>query len=138
MPKASSLTPAAVSTSAFTSGQFAGTLFTLPADTVVYPGHDYKGRTESTVGEEKRWNPRLAVGRTVEEFADIMAKLHLAYPKKIDVALPLNLRCGVPRDLPVGADAPEAQRWAHVEVSASGVPISTTRSVPPPASCTAS
>ena len=97
-------------------------IFTLPDATRVYPGHDYKGRTVSTVGEEKRWNPRLGAGRTVVEFAAIMARLQLAPPKKLDVALPLNLRCGVPRDLPLGADAPEAQRWAHVELSPSGVP----------------
>ena len=97
-------------------------VFTLPDATRVYPGHDYKGRTMSTVGEEKRWNPRLGAARTVEEFTALMAKLDLAYPKKIDVALPLNLRCGVPRGLPVGGDAPETQRWAHVEVSPSGVP----------------
>lgn len=97
-------------------------VFSLSDDALVYPGHDYKGRTVSTVGEEKRWNPRLGGGRTVEEFSEIMAKLQLAYPKKIDVALPLNLRCGVPRGLPVSGDAPEAQRWAPVETSASGVP----------------
>lgn len=97
-------------------------VYSLPDETLVYPGHDYKGRTVSSVGEEKRWNPRLAVTRTVEEFADIMAKLQLAYPKKIDVALPANLRCGVPAGLPASAEAPVARRWAPIEVSAGGVP----------------
>ncbi len=97
-------------------------VFTLPDATLVYPGHDYKGRTVSTVGEEKRWNPRLAVGRTLEEFADIMAKLQLAYPKKIDVALPANLLCGVPRGVHVSAEVPAEARWAPVEVSAGGIP----------------
>ena len=68
-------------------------LFTLPDDTVVYPAHDYRGFTSSTIGEEKQHNPRLSKSKA--EFADIMAKLNLPYPKKIDVALPANLVCGV-------------------------------------------
>jgi len=70
-------------------------LFTLPDDTLVYPAHDYKGRTVSTIGEEKALNPRLGSGKTRDEFVDIMSKLDLAYPKRIDEALPLNLKCGV-------------------------------------------
>jgi len=70
-------------------------LFTLPDDTLVYPAHDYKGRTVSTIGEEKALNPRLGSGKTQDEFVDIMSKLDLAYPKRIDEALPLNLKCGV-------------------------------------------
>ena len=70
-------------------------LFTLPDDTLVYPAHDYKGRTVSTIGEEKALNPRLGSGKTQDEFVDIMNKLDLAYPKRIDEALPLNLKCGV-------------------------------------------
>lgn len=97
-------------------------LFSLPDATRVYPGHDYKGRTMSTVGEEKRWNPRLAVTRTEDEFVETMAKLQLAYPKKIDVALPANLHCGVPQGLPVGAEPLPAATWATVEVSPAGVP----------------
>ncbi len=97
-------------------------IFSLPDATLVYPGHDYKGRTVSTVGEEKRWNPRLAATRTEDEFVATMAGLQLAYPKKIDVALPANLQCGVPRGLPVGGEAPGEQRWAPVEVSAAFVP----------------
>ena len=71
-------------------------LFTLPESTVVYPAHDYKGRKSSTVGDEKKSNPRLGNGKTLEEFVDIMKNLNLAYPKKIDVAVPANMRCGVP------------------------------------------
>ena len=70
-------------------------LFTLPEDTLVYPAHDYKGRTMSTIGEEKALNPRLGSGKTQSEFVDIMNNLDLAYPKRIDEALPLNLKCGV-------------------------------------------
>lgn len=68
-------------------------LFTLPDATRVWPGHDYKGRTVSTIGEEKRHNPRLS-GKTEAEFVEIMNGLNLAYPKKIDLAVPANRRCG--------------------------------------------
>lgn len=68
-------------------------LFSLADDTVVYPAHDYKGATASTVGEERRLNPRLTKPRP--EFVALMAGLGLPYPKKIDVAHPANLRCGV-------------------------------------------
>lgn len=71
-------------------------LFTLPPDTLVFPAHDYKGRTVSTIREEMATNPRLGGGRSVEEFEAIMAGLNLAYPKQIDRALPANLRCGAP------------------------------------------
>ena len=71
-------------------------LFTLPVETTVYPAHDYKGRFSSTIGSEKETNPRLGSGKTVEEFSDIMKNLNLSYPKKLDVAVPANMRCGVP------------------------------------------
>ncbi|MGD2064548.1 MAG: MBL fold metallo-hydrolase [Nitrospirota bacterium] len=69
-------------------------LFTLPDETLVYPGHDYNGRQVSTIGQEKARNPRLGRGKSEEEFVAIMADLNLAYPQKIDVAVPGNLRCG--------------------------------------------
>jgi sulfur dioxygenase len=69
-------------------------IFSLPDTALLYPGHDYKGRTVTSVGEEKRLNPRLGGGKSEAEFADIMANLQLAYPRKIDVALPVNLACG--------------------------------------------
>jgi sulfur dioxygenase len=67
-------------------------LFTLPDDCAVFPAHDYKGRTQSSIGEEKQFNLRLT--KSKEEFMDIMANLKLPYPKQIDAALPFNLRCG--------------------------------------------
>lgn len=67
-------------------------LFTLPPDTLVYPAHDYKGRTVSTIKEEMATNPRLS--RTRDEFVAIMANLGLAPPKQIDRALPANQACG--------------------------------------------
>lgn len=68
-------------------------LLKLPDDTLVYPGHDYKGWTVSSIGEERRWNPRLQV-RSAEEYAALMANLKLPTPKLMDVAVPANLACG--------------------------------------------
>lgn len=70
-------------------------LFTLPDDTLLYPGHDYRGRTVTTVAEEKSFNPRLGLARDVDDFVGIMAGLDLAYPKRIDVAVPANLVSGL-------------------------------------------
>jgi sulfur dioxygenase len=98
-------------------------IFSLPDATLLYPGHDYKGRTVTTVAEEKRLNPRLGGGKTRPEFVAIMSKLALAYPKKIDVALPANLACGgIPRGTPQSADPPAAPAWAPIRTSAGGVP----------------
>ncbi len=69
-------------------------LFALPDDTLVYPGHDYRGRLVSTIGEERRFNPRLA-GKSREEFVAIMDQLGLPPPKYIDIAVPANRGCGV-------------------------------------------
>ncbi len=71
-------------------------IFSLPEATRIYPGHDYKGRTCTTVAEEKRFNPRLGGGKTVEEFVAIMGALNLAQPTKIDIAVPANRNCGLP------------------------------------------
>jgi glyoxylase-like metal-dependent hydrolase (beta-lactamase superfamily II) len=69
-------------------------IFALPDDTLLYPGHDYKGRTVTTVREEKVFNPRLGGGRSEDEFVAIMDALKLAPPKRIDVAVPANLTMG--------------------------------------------
>ena len=70
-------------------------LFSLPDETLVYPGHDYKGARVSCIGQEKDSNPRLA-GRSRQEFIELMSRLDLAPPKLIGEALPANLRCGKP------------------------------------------
>ena len=70
-------------------------LFTLPDDTVLYPGHDYRGQSVSSIGLEKQHNPRIGGGRTLEEFKKVMSELRLAYPKKIHEALPANMKCGI-------------------------------------------
>jgi glyoxylase-like metal-dependent hydrolase (beta-lactamase superfamily II) len=70
-----------------------GKLFALPDDTLVYPGHDYKGRRVSTIGEEKATNPRLA-GKSRDEFIAIMNSLGLPEPRRIGEAVPANLAGG--------------------------------------------
>jgi len=76
-------------------------LFSLPDDTLVYPGHDYQNRFVSSIAQEKKRNPRLGQGRTKEEFREIMANLNLPYPKFIDYAVPGNQLCGIcPDHLP--------------------------------------
>ena len=69
------------------------TLFALPDATVVYPGHDYKGHTTSTIGEEKRWNARIA-GKTRTEFIALMNGLALPPPSRLAEAVPANRACG--------------------------------------------
>ncbi|MBW4444622.1 MAG: FAD-dependent oxidoreductase [Plectolyngbya sp. WJT66-NPBG17] len=69
-------------------------LFSFPDETLVYPGHDYQGRTVSTIGEEKRWNLRFAQ-RERSEFVELMTALKLPYPKKMRQAVPANEACGM-------------------------------------------
>src|SRR6202035_5158664 len=69
-------------------------LLKLPDETLVFPAHDYKGETVSTIGEEKFFNPRLRV-KSVDEYADLMNNLKLPNPKMMDVAVPANMRVGL-------------------------------------------
>jgi glyoxylase-like metal-dependent hydrolase (beta-lactamase superfamily II)/rhodanese-related sulfurtransferase len=71
-----------------------GRLLKLPDETLVYPAHDYKGDTVSTIGEEKAFNPRLQV-KSVDEYVELMSKLNLPNPKMMDVAVPANMRQGL-------------------------------------------
>tara|TARA_R110001583_G_scaffold195551_1_gene376018 strand:- start:31929 stop:33026 length:1098 start_codon:yes stop_codon:yes gene_type:complete len=68
-------------------------IFSLQDDTLIYPGHDYKGQRVSSVGQEKTLNPRLT-GKTQEEFVTIMNNLNLPKPRLIDIAVPANRYCG--------------------------------------------
>ena len=70
-------------------------LFVLSDDTIVYPAHDYNGRTSSTIGEEKTWNPRLSGNRSRQEFVDLMNNLNLDMPKRINEAVPANMSVGI-------------------------------------------
>ena len=74
-----------------------GRLLKLPDETLVFPGHDYKGDTVSTIGEERAFNPRLQV-KSVEEYVALMNSLHLPNPKMMDVAIPANMRMGLPQE----------------------------------------
>jgi rhodanese-related sulfurtransferase len=69
-------------------------LLKLPDETLVFPAHDYKGDTVSTIGEERAFNPRLQV-KSVDEYVDIMNNLHLSNPKMMDVAIPANMHVGL-------------------------------------------
>jgi sulfur dioxygenase len=69
-------------------------LFVLPDATYVYPAHDYRGQTCSTIAEEKRFNPRLGGTMTLEAFVEVMHGLHLPPPAKINEAVPANRACG--------------------------------------------
>jgi glyoxylase-like metal-dependent hydrolase (beta-lactamase superfamily II)/rhodanese-related sulfurtransferase len=74
-----------------------GKLLKLPEETLVYPAHDYKGDTVSTIGEEKRHNPRLQV-TSADEYVELMSRLKLPNPKLMDVAVPANMRVGLAQD----------------------------------------
>jgi glyoxylase-like metal-dependent hydrolase (beta-lactamase superfamily II) len=85
-------------------------LFPLPDSTIVWPGHDYQGRTQSTIGAEKQGNVRVA-GKTLEEFVATMNALNLPRPKRMDEAVPANLTSGVRHD----AGAPGANTVVGAE-----------------------
>jgi rhodanese-related sulfurtransferase len=69
-------------------------LLKLPDETMVFPAHDYKGDTVSTIGEEKRYNPRLQV-KSIDEYVELMGNLNLPNPKLMDVVLPANMHVGL-------------------------------------------
>jgi len=71
-------------------------IFSLPDECLIYPGHDYRGLTASSVGEEKLYNPRLAESILENDFVGYMNHLGLPHPKQMDVAVPANLKCGKP------------------------------------------
>lgn len=73
-------------------------LFKLPDETIIYPAHDYRGLTSSTIQIEKKFNARLKETINLNEFKKIMSELKLANPKKIHEAVPANLACGIPKD----------------------------------------
>jgi len=82
-------------------------LYSLPDDTIVYPGHDYNGRYSTTIGDEKKLNPRLKAAISHDEFVNIMGQLKLSYPKKIDVSLPANRCCG---------EVPQKENYLDIDV----------------------
>ena len=95
-----------------------GQLFTLPAACLIYPGHDYRGVTVSSVAEERRYNPRLGGDASLGDFSGYMQHLGLPHPKLINQAVPANLRCGQPAD---GAPPPAEPTWATLNFSFAGL-----------------
>lgn len=91
-------------------------LFTLPDDCVVYPAHDYEGRSASTIGEERRYNPRIGGAVREEDFVGYMDNLGLPNPKQLASALPANMRAGEPENV-----APERD-WGPVVTTYAGIP----------------
>jgi sulfur dioxygenase len=93
-------------------------LFTLPADCLVHPGHDYNGMGVSSIGEERRFNPRLGGDVAEADFAGFMQHLGLPHPKQMERAVPANLRCGQPEgDIELPADP----AWAPLHFSIAGL-----------------
>ena len=91
-------------------------LFTLPDACVLYPGHDYDGRTSSTIGEERVHNPRIGGGAREEDFVGYMTNLGLPRPKHLAIALPANLRAGEPEEPPEPATT-----WAPLVTTYAGI-----------------
>jgi glyoxylase-like metal-dependent hydrolase (beta-lactamase superfamily II) len=93
-------------------------LFTLPDSCLVYPAHDYDGRTASTIGEERRHNPRIGGDAREEDFVGYMQNLGLPHPKQLAVALPANLRSGKPER----EDHAHGTAWGPVITTYAGLP----------------
>ena len=93
-------------------------IFTLPDDCLIYPGHDYMGRTVSTVSEEKRFNPRIGGDAREEDFVGYMENLGLPHPKLLDIAVPANMNGGRPAD----DKMPEEITWGPVTLTFAGIP----------------
>jgi sulfur dioxygenase len=93
-------------------------VFTLPDSSLLYPGHDYRGLTVTSVAEEKRFNPRLGEGVSERDFTGYMENLNLPHPKQIDIAVPANLKCGKP-DSPLPANGSD---WAPLNITFAGIP----------------
>jgi rhodanese-related sulfurtransferase len=92
-------------------------LLTLPDECIVCPAHDYEGRTSSTIGEERRHNPRIGGGAREEDFVGYMKNLGLPHPRQIAVALPANLRAGEPED----GRLPTPPAWGPVVTTYAGL-----------------
>jgi rhodanese-related sulfurtransferase len=90
----------------------------LPEDCLVYPGHDYRGLTVTSVREEKQFNPRLGGQLSEDDFVGFMRNLGLPHPKQIDVAVPANLKCGRPEGQALPSAEPE---WAPLTYTFAGI-----------------
>ncbi len=93
-------------------------LFSLPDECAVYPAHDYNGRTQSSVNEEKIHNPRVGGGASEKDFVEYMQAMQLPHPKKIAEAIPNNMRSGMPEN----GQLPDEPDWADLRITFAGVP----------------
>lgn len=93
-------------------------IFTLPDECLLYPAHDYRGLTVTSVAEEKQFNPRLGGNLNAHDFAGYMDNLGLAHPKKLDIAVPANLECGKPENDAAEGSEPD---WAPLNYTFAGV-----------------
>ncbi|HEY5635576.1 MAG TPA: MBL fold metallo-hydrolase, partial [Burkholderiales bacterium] len=93
-------------------------LFALPEACLVLPAHDYRGIATSSIGEERRHNPRLATSVGEGDFVGYMTNLGLPHPKQMDVAVPANLRCGQPEGEAALPDEPD---WAPLAYTFAGI-----------------
>jgi sulfur dioxygenase len=96
-------------------------IFTLPDECLLYPAHDYRGLTVTSVAEERRFNPRIGGEIGIGDFTGYMKNLRLAHPKMIDVAVPGNLRCGRPEGDAAAGGPPADPSWAALRYSFAGV-----------------
>jgi sulfur dioxygenase len=92
-------------------------IFALPEDCLLWPGHDYRGHTVTSVGEERAYNPRLGGEISENDFAGYMKNLGLPHPRQIDVAVPANLVCGRPSDETLAIEGPG---WAPLTFTFAG------------------
>jgi sulfur dioxygenase len=93
-------------------------IFSLPDSCLLYPAHDYRGLTVTSVAEERRFNPRLGGEISEGDFTGYMKNLRLAHPRKMDVAVPANLKCGRPDTNP---DISEDPNWAPLKYTFAGI-----------------
>jgi rhodanese-related sulfurtransferase len=96
-------------------------IFTLPDECLLYPAHDYRGLTVTSVAEERRFNPRIGGEIGIGDFTGYMKNLRLAHPKMLDIAVPGNLRCGRPEGDGAAAGPPADPSWAALRYSFAGV-----------------
>jgi sulfur dioxygenase len=93
-------------------------IFSLPDSCLLYPCHDYRGLTVTSVTEEKQINPRIGGDLSESDFVGFMDNLNLAHPKQMDAAVPANLKCGMPKE---GLSPPKDPDWAPLSLSFGGI-----------------
>jgi rhodanese-related sulfurtransferase len=92
-------------------------IFSLPEACLIYPGHDYRGLMVTSVGEERRFNPRLGGQLSEDDFVGYMRNLGLPHPKQMDIAVPANLKCGIRE----GVAPVEEPDWAPLTLTFAGI-----------------